>query len=110
MSGVQAYRRRAAETERTVDAAVAAVEAERAAEFKQAKREHAAREAARRIYTREDIVGAGFIHDGHSWRKVVRVNKGTVSVETGYSWVDRIPFAKVHGVQQPIEGTTEDTQ
>jgi head-tail adaptor len=110
MSGVQAYRRRAAETERTVDAAVAAVKAERAAEFEKSKREHAEKEAARRIYTREDIVGAGFVHDGHSWRKVVRVNKKTVSVETAYSWVDRIPFAKVRGIQQPIEGTTEDAQ
>ncbi|WEK60532.1 MAG: hypothetical protein P0Y60_14625 [Candidatus Microbacterium colombiense] len=108
MSGVQAYRRRAAETERTVDAAVAAVKAERAAEFEQSKREHAEREAARRVYTREDIVGAGFVHDGHWWRKVVRVNKTSVSVETGHSWVDRIPFSKVHGIQQPLKGAAEE--
>lgn len=102
MSGVQAYRRRAAETERTVDAAVAAVKAERSAEFEKSKREHAAREDGRRIYTREDIVGADFIHGGHSWRAVVRVNKATVSVETGYSWVDRIPFAKVRSVRSAV--------
>lgn len=85
-----------------VDAAVAAVKAERAAEFEKSKREHTATEANRRIYTREDIVGAGFIHDGHSWRKVVRVNKTTVSVETGYSWVDRVLFEKVRSVRPVV--------
>lgn len=108
MTGVQAYRRRVAETERSVDAAVAAVKAERAAEFEKSKRERAAKEAARRIYTREDIVGSRFVYDGHSWRKVVSVNKGTVSAETGYSWGDRIPFAMVRGIQQAIEGTSEE--
>lgn len=102
--GVQAYRRRAAATERMVDAAVAEVKAERRAAWDAAKVERAAREAARRMFARDEIVGAGFVHDGHSWRKVVRVNKQTVSVETGYSWVDKIPFGKIHGVQQPIEG------
>lgn len=102
--GVQAFRRRAAATEREIDAAVAEVKAERRAEFAAAKQAHADREAARRRYTREEVVGAGFVHDGHRWRKVVRVNTTTVSVESGYSWVDKIPFDKVHGVQQPLAG------
>lgn len=29
------------------------------------------------------------------WRRVVRVNKTTVSVETGYSWTDRVPFEEI---------------
>ncbi|MEV4737153.1 MULTISPECIES: hypothetical protein [unclassified Microbacterium] len=102
--GVQAYRRRAAATEREIDAAVAAVKAERRAGLAAARAEHAEREASRRRFTREDIEGAGFVHDGYQWRKVVRVNKTTVSVASGYSWVDRIKFKDVHGVQQPIEG------
>ncbi|GAA1207394.1 hypothetical protein F6W70_13735 [Microbacterium maritypicum] len=102
MSGVQAFRRRAAEPERTVDAAVAAVKAERAAEFEASKREHAARETARRRFTREDVVGAAFIHDGFQWRTVVRVNKANVSVKTDYSWVDRAPFEKIHAVRMEV--------
>lgn len=105
--GVQAYRRRAAATERMVDAAVASVRAERHAEMDAARAAYAEREATRRRYTRDDIAGAGFIHDGHGWRKVVRVNAQTVSVESGYSWVDRIKFKDVHGVQQPLAGVEE---
>jgi hypothetical protein len=103
--GVQAYRRRAAATERMVDAAVAEVKAEQRAEFAAAKQAHADREATRRRYTRDDVEGAGFVHDGHAWRKVVRVNKISVSVETGHSWVDKIPFKSIHGAQMPLEGT-----
>lgn len=102
--GVQAYRRRAAAVEREIDAAVAAVNAERRAEHDKAKAAHAEREASRRRFTRDEIDGAGLIHDGYRWRKVVRVNKATVSVESGYSWLDRIKFKDVHGVQQPLEG------
>jgi hypothetical protein len=29
------------------------------------------------------------------WEKVVRVNRTTVSVDTGYSWTDRVPFAEI---------------
>lgn len=69
-------------------------------------------EQERKRYTRDDILGAGFVHDGTSWRKVVRVNQKTVSVVNWQvpEWEpDRIPFDKIHGVQQPlnIEGTTE---
>lgn len=108
MSGVQAFRRRAAATERMVDAAVAEVKAEQRAKFDAARAAHKEREANRRRFTRDEIVGAGFIHDGHSWRKVVRVNAKTVSVESGYSWVDKITFDKVHGVQMPLEGIADE--
>lgn len=100
--GVQAYRRRAAAVEREIDAAVAEQKAERRAEWNAAKIERIAREAARRIFTRDEVLGAGFVHDGHRWRKVVRVNAQTISVESGYSWVDKIPFGKVHGVRGPL--------
>lgn len=29
------------------------------------------------------------------WRRVVRVNKATVSVETGYSWTDKVPHHEI---------------
>ena len=46
-------------------------------------------------FTREDLIGATLVRDGLSWRRVAKVNAKTVSVETGYSWVDRIPFDKI---------------
>lgn len=106
--GVQAYRRRAAAVEREIDAAVAEVRAEQRAEWDAAKKERAEAEATRRRFTRDEIVGAGFVHDGYSWRKVVRVNAKTVSVVNGMMshWEpERIKFDKVHGVQMPMEGT-----
>lgn len=57
-------------------------------------------EAERVHFTRDDAVDAVFIHDGISWRKVVKVNAKTVSVETGYSWVDRVPFAKIRRIRK----------
>lgn len=65
-------------------------------------------EQERKRFERADVVGAGFIHDGTSWRKVVRVNQKTVSVVHWQvpEWEpDRIPFDKVTAVQMPLEGT-----
>jgi hypothetical protein len=45
--------------------------------------------------TREDIVGARAVRSARGWQAVVRVNAKSVSVDTGYSWVDRIPFDDV---------------
>lgn len=50
--------------------------------------------------TREDVIGAVLIHDGISWRKVVKVNAKTVSVDSGYSWVDRIAFETIRAVRK----------
>lgn len=45
--------------------------------------------------TRDDIDGATHIRTRRGWWTVVRVNAKTVTVETGHSWTDRIPFDKV---------------
>lgn len=50
--------------------------------------------------TREEVLGSSFIHDGTMWRRVVKVNAKTVSVYTGYSWVDRVPFEKIREVRK----------
>lgn len=34
------------------------------------------------------------------WRRIVRVNRTTVSVETGYSWTDRVPFEEIREHQR----------
>lgn len=51
--------------------------------------------------TREDVLGAVLIHDGISWRKVIRVNAKSVSVDSGYSWVDRVSFDQIRAVRKP---------
>lgn len=55
-------------------------------------------ERDRKRLTRDDIVGANYVRIAGSWRKVVRVNTTTVSVDSGYSWVDRFTFDKVLAV------------
>ena len=39
--------------------------------------------------------GARLVRDSYGWHRVIRVNAKSVSVETGYSWTDRIPLANV---------------
>jgi hypothetical protein len=52
-------------------------------------------ERDRKRFGREDLVGATHVRVRAVWRKVARLNAKTVSVETGYSWVDRIPFDQI---------------
>lgn len=52
-------------------------------------------EASRVRFTREDLSGAIVVRTTGGWHKVARVNAKTVSVETGYSWTDRIEFDKI---------------
>ena len=56
---------------------------------------HDVAEAERPRLTRADILGAVFVRTAYGWHKVVRVNATTVSVATGYSWVDRHPFDSI---------------
>ena len=52
----------------------------------------AEREAAADLVVPAD---ARLVRDSLGWHRVVRVNTKSVSVETGYSWTDRIPLANV---------------
>jgi hypothetical protein len=49
--------------------------------------------------TRDDIKGATHVRTQHGWHKVARVNAKSVSVETGYPWVDRYEFDKIREVR-----------
>ncbi len=51
-------------------------------------------------FEHDDVVGATWVKVGYSWCKVARVNAKSVSVETGYSWVDRYSFDKVLAVKK----------
>lgn len=57
-------------------------------------------EAQRPKLTAADLVGASAVRDRHGWHQVVRVNRTTVTVETGYSWTARIPAGKVLEVRR----------
>lgn len=57
-------------------------------------------EAERPRLTADDVRGATRVRDKHGWHKVVRVNATSVTVETGCSWTDRIPFDRVIAVTQ----------
>lgn len=46
-------------------------------------------------FTHEDVVGARAVRTVTGWRRVVRVNGKSVSVDSGYSWVDRIEFGSI---------------
>lgn len=85
-----------------IDREQAAWKAEESAKAETANRARieankAARQAeqSRVKYTREDLAGAVIIRTASGWRKVAKVNAKTVSVETGYSWTDRVAFDKI---------------
>jgi hypothetical protein len=39
--------------------------------------------------------------DTGRWHTVVRANRTTVSVETGYSWTDKLPYTSIRQVRCP---------
>lgn len=43
----------------------------------------------------ETIKVGDYVHNGFTWKRVVKVNRTTVSVETGYSWHDKIKFTDI---------------
>lgn len=45
--------------------------------------------------TPETLNGAKYVRTRYGWHKVVRVNRTSVTVETGYSWTDRIQLGKI---------------
>lgn len=46
-------------------------------------------------FTEAEYKAARVVRDAFGWHKVVRANAKSVTVETGYSWTDRIARAKV---------------
>lgn len=62
----------------------------------------AAREAekARPKLTADDVRGAVAVRDSYGWHRVVRVSAKSVTVETPYSWTDRIALDKVLEVRR----------
>lgn len=87
--------RRFAGYARSADIFTAFEAAEREVDRLTRQLEYERAEATRQRFTREDIAGAFAVRTSAGWHKVARVNAKTVSVETGYSWTDRIEFDKI---------------
>ena len=100
-----AYRGRERSLQATIDAATAEIAADARAKEQAAKVARVqAREVerARTKLTAADVAGAEFVRDASGWHPVVKVNAKTVTVRTGYSWHDRIPFARILKVHPPV--------
>lgn len=52
--------------------------------------------AGRYVEHSKDTIKVGdLIHNGWDWKRVVKVNRTTVAVETGYSWTDKIKYTDI---------------
>lgn len=90
----RADRARFARYDREGAAWAAAAEAERQVELLERRAAHAAATVPV-PFTAAELTAARVVRDRHGWHKVARVNAKSVSVETGYSWVDRIALTAV---------------
>lgn len=50
-----------------------------------------------KVYSRDTIAKGDVVLTWGGWRKVVRVNAKSVSVESGYSWTDTVEYHKIKG-------------
>ena len=55
----------------------------------------AAEATAKAAFQVADVRPGGFVRTRHGWHRVVRVSAKSVTVETGYSWTDRIALGDV---------------
>ena len=85
-----------------IDAALDRYKAEQRKDARaEQRRTHEARiaareaEAARPKLTADDVRGAVAVRDQFGWHRVVRVSAKSVTVETPYSWTERIALDKV---------------
>jgi hypothetical protein len=93
--------------DRDIDREVARQARERRKEARAAAQErYAARKAdraaekARHKLTADDVRGAVAVRDAHGWHRVVRVSAKSVTVETAWSWTERIPLDRVLEVRR----------
>ena len=97
---VSAYRARAKKTNDEIVATLADIKAEKDRIWREQRVAERKAESERVRFTRDDIVGAVLVRMVYGWRKVRKVNAVTVSVDSGYSWADKVPFDKVLEVRK----------
>lgn len=56
-----------------------------------------------RVFAKADIEKGGAVKHRGRWSKVVRASAKSVSVETGYSWTDRVPYTEIRDYRSPAQ-------
>jgi hypothetical protein len=97
---VKAFRARAKATEDEIARTLADQKSETDRAWREARAAERQAEAERVKLTREDVLGAVAVRTQFGWKRVRRVNAVTVSVDSGYSWADKVPFDKVLEVRK----------
>lgn len=93
---LKAYRSRAKATHDAINAELARQKAEAVATRKANVAAYDAQEDARVRYTRDDLIGATAVRTRlYGWRLVRTVNAKTISIDSGYSWADKVKFEDV---------------
>jgi len=87
-------KRGAADTARTIDAAKAELAEQQETEFAKA-REAFKKRNEKIAYTPEQYKAAKVVRTVTGWHKVVKVNAKSVTVETDYTWTDRINVGRI---------------
>lgn len=59
-------------------------------------------------YSRTDIAAGDLVKISNRWHRVVRANKTTVSVATGYSWTERAPYSAIQDHRRPGSAATDE--
>lgn len=96
---MSAFRSRAKKTDNDIAAEMARQKAEFDQNWREARVAEKKTEAERKRLTRDEILGAQFVRTALGWKRVRKVNAVTVSVDSGYSWADKVPFDKVLDVR-----------
>lgn len=78
----------------TINQAQEALTAQQEAQYAENRAEYAKRHAAV-PFSLEQLAAATHVRSYMGWHKVVKVNVKSVTVETGYSWHDRLAIAKL---------------
>lgn len=53
-------------------------------------------DTTRRVpFTVDDLTVSNFFRTEFGWRRIAKVNRKSVGVETGYSWMDLVPLVQV---------------
>jgi hypothetical protein len=66
--------------------------------------------AGAKVWSRADFAKGDQVRDGLGrWREVLRVNAKSVTVPTGYSWTETVPYDDVRGRRAAAEAEAEET-
>lgn len=73
--------------------------------------ERARSEGGMKEYSRQNVKPGDIVIVGGRGREVVRANKSTASVKTGYSWTDKVPYHSITGLipKEKVDAVRDET-